>query len=138
MFTSSHHPMRRYVLYLILGMLLTFLMGLLWISPLSVKADGGPAPSPTPTPTLAVTTLPSATSPVQDSEEPLIDLFTQEAEATNTSDVSGQLAPLVPSPTAASSGAARSTLSCWPLAVGLVIVLVILAFFRMQGRTSGE
>jgi hypothetical protein len=116
--------------------LLLLLTTMLFLFPQSAEADGGAAPSPTPTSTLAATSFPTPTGEVSDQGVLITDIPIEVPVLASTSEFIGQNAPLPPSDTTATTEASRSTLSCWPLAVGLVIVLAILAFFRLQGRGS--
>ncbi len=137
MFASARRKMdRSNARNICLFALLFLLIAMLLFSPQSARADGGAAPSPTPTSTLVATSLPTPTSEVGDQGVLITDAPTGEPVLTTTSEFVGQIAPLPPSDTTATTEASRSALSCWPLAVGLVIVLAILAFFRLQGRGS--
>lgn len=121
-----------------LSVLLLLLVALFFLSPQRASADGGAAPSPTPTSTLAATPFPTPTGEISDAGLLITQIPTEESATTITAEFVGQIAPLPPSDSTATTEASRSALSCWPLAVGLAIVLVILAFFRLQGRGASS
>jgi hypothetical protein len=115
---SGKPALRQALTWGILCVLSSLLMLAIWAAPHSVRADGGGFPTPTPsaTPIPTETPLPTDT-PLPPSSYPAIATQAQQPAFLLES----------PTPTPATAGSPNLALICLPLALGIILVVIIIA-----------